>query len=66
MPAKNRNMNIVETKNIDYNTRRSTFFEQSTKTGIGPQFISQFHRNKFAENKPAETGSVFQHVNCLR
>ncbi len=59
MPAKNRNMNILKSKNIDYNTRGSTFLELSTEPDIGPQFISQFHSNKFAENKPAEIGSVF-------
>ena len=46
--------NILKTKNIDYNTRGSTLLEQSTdRPDIGPQFISQFHRNKFAGNKPA-------------
>ncbi len=29
----------LKTKNIDYNTRRSTFLEQSTEPDIGPQFI---------------------------
>jgi hypothetical protein len=43
----------VETKNIDYNTRGITLLEQSTEPDIGPQFILQFHRNKFAGNKPA-------------
>ena len=44
--------NIVETKNIDYNTRGITLLEQSTEPDIGPQFILQFHRNKFTGNKP--------------
>ena len=52
-------MNILKTKNIDYIIRGITFLEQSTEPDIGPQFILQFHSNKFAENKPAETGSVF-------
>ena len=38
------------------------FFEWSTEPDIGLQFISQFHSNKFAENKHAEIGSLFQHV----
>ncbi len=54
--------NILKTKNIDYNTRGNDFHEQSTEPDIGPPFISQSHSNKFAENKHAETGSLFQHV----
>ena len=43
--------NILKTKNIDYNARGNI-------KNIGPQFISQFHSNKFARNKDAETRSV--------
>ena len=55
MPEKNRNMRtpwkpktltIIQEEVIN-------LLEQSTEPDIGPQFILQFHRNKFAGNKPA-------------
>ena len=48
--------NIVETENIDYNTRGITLLEQSTEPDIGPQFILQFHSNKFAGINLHKTG----------
>jgi Asp-tRNA(Asn)/Glu-tRNA(Gln) amidotransferase B subunit len=52
-PQKTEHENILKTKNIDYNSRGCNLLEQSTEPDIGPQFIAQYHRNKFAGNKPA-------------
>ena len=52
-PQKTEHENILKTKNIDYNSRGCNLLEQSTEPDIGPQFIAQYHRNKFVGNKPA-------------